>query len=355
MATPTAAHFVTRATAFALIAMLVQADVVTAQEGGVSRVSADTVVSAAMQSGASRPGLMMDATVAVDLGGGMTAIARPWAWQRPNATSTFQWYQLQLRYQSRTRVPVRVDAGIITSPLGLATLQQRADLNPTVTPVPYYVGRIPRIENTFDDLQMMSAGYPLGAIVSTSGAWWDLRGGVTDSSPTRPRAPLEDDQNPAMPQVIAGGGITPRAGTRIGVGLAHGGYRKAAAGVSKGTATVLTLEGEYTVNHTRLSGEWVRNNFSSAESSAIARAFYFQAVQTITPRLFGAARISRIDPPVLFPDGSETDRRIAEFTAGYRITRAWTVRGGYLRERDYLASAWDNQATVSIVWARRWY
>lgn len=341
--------------AVALVAMLLPASPITAQEAVTPRISADTVVSASMLSGASRPGVMVDATVAVDLGGGMTAIARPWTWRRPNATATFQWYQLQLRYQSRTRVPVRVDAGIITSPLGLGTLQQRADLNPTITPVPYYVGRMPRFDNTIDDLQMMSAGYPLGAIVSTSGTWWDLRGGVTDSSPARPRAPLEDHQHSAMAQVIAGGGITPRAGTRIGVGLARGGYRKAAAGVSKATATVLNLEGEYTINHTRLSGEWVRNHFGSPGSSSVARAFYAQAVQTITPRLFGAARIARIDPPVLFANGSETDRRIAEFTAGYRLTREWTVRGGYVRERAYLASAWDNQAAVSIVWARRWY
>lgn len=354
MAARMPSRFVMRATTWAFVTLLVPAGVVTAQQAVTARVSADTVVSASMLSGNSRPGVMVDATVAVHLGGGMTAIARPWTWRRPNATATFQWYQLQLRYQSRTRVPVRVDAGIITSPLGLGTLQQRADLNPTIAPVPYYVGRLPRIEDTFDDLQMMSAGYPLGAIVSASGTWWDLRGGVTDSSPARPRAPLEDDQNPAMAQVIAGGGITPRAGARIGVGIARGGYRKAAPGVSQATATVLNLEGEYTINHTRLSGEWVRNHFSSPGSSSIARAFYAQAVHTITPRLFGAARIARIDPPVL-PDGSETDRRIAEFTAGYRLTREWTLRGGYLRQRDYRGRAWDNQAAVSVVWAKRWY
>ena len=64
-------------------------------------------------------------------------------------------------------MPVRVDAGIITSPLGLNTLQQRADLNPTISPVFYYVGPLPRFETTFDGLKTMSAGYPLGAIVST--------------------------------------------------------------------------------------------------------------------------------------------------------------------------------------------
>jgi hypothetical protein len=99
----------------------------------------------------------------------------------------------------------------------------------------------------------------------------------------------------------------------------------------------------------------VRTQFSTPVSATTARAFYAQAVQTITPRLFGAARIAHIDPPILFPDASDTDRRIAEFTAGYRLTREWTLRGGYVRERDYLASAWDNQAAISVVWAKRWY
>lgn len=339
----------------AFLASMLQVGVAAGQEARPSRLSADTVVSASMLSDAPRPGAMVDATIALDLGRGLTVIARPWAWRRPNATLTFQWYQLQVRYQSRTRLPVRVDAGIITSPLGLATLQQRADLNPTIAPVPYYVGRLPRIENTFDNLQMMSAGYPLGAIVSTSGGWWDLRGGVTDSSPARPRGPLRGGRHPAMAQVIAGAGITPRAGLRLGVGLARGGYRKGTAEVAKGVATVLTLEGEYTINHTRLSGEWVRNRFGSPASALTARAFYAQAVQTITPRLFGAARIARIDPPTLFPDASDTDRRVVELTAGYRLTREWTLRGGYLRERNYLASVWDHQAAVSVVWAKRWY
>jgi hypothetical protein len=338
-----------------VVTSVLHAGAAAAQESVRPRVSADTVVSASMLSGASRPGAMVDATVAVDLGHGLTAIARPWAWRRPNATATFQWYQLQLRYQSRSRLPVRVDAGIITSPLGLGTLQQRADLNPTISTIPYYVGRLPRFELTFDDLQMMSAGYPLGAIVTTSGARWDVRGGVTDSTPARPRAALEDGQRPAMAQVIAGGGISPRAGMRIGLGLARGGYRKAAPGVPRGIATVLNLEAEYTINQTRLSGEWVQNRFSSSVTSSTARAFYAQMVQTITPRLFGAARLARIDPPRLFPDGSETDRRIAEFTAGYRLTREWTLRGGYLRERGYLTNVWDNQAAVSVVWAKRWY
>jgi hypothetical protein len=326
-----------------------------AQESVTSRVSADTALSATMFSSNKHVAGMFDATVSMDVGRGFTAIARPWAWKRPDGTSTFEWYQLQVRYQSRTRVPVRVDAGIITSPLGLSTLQQRADLNPTMSPVFYYVAPLPRFDVTFDGLNMMSAGYPLGAMVATSGARWDLRGGVTDSTPARPRVELKSGQRPAMAQLVLGGGFTPRAGLRIGAGFAHGPYRKAAGTIPAASATILTLEGEFAFNQTRLSGEIVRDRFGTTPGPSIAQSFYLQGVQTITPRLFGAARVARAEPPPLFISGIRANRTTVELTAGYRLTREWTVRIGYYGDHRYLATGWDNQAGVSLVWARRWY
>ena len=248
---------------------------------------------------------------------------------------------------------------MITSPLGLSTLQQRADLNPTIAPVFYYVIPLPRFDTTFDGLNMMSAGYPLGAIAATSGARWDLRGGVTDGTPARPRVELKSDQRPAMPQLVLGGGFTPRAGTRIGAGFAHGRYRNATATAPAADATVFNLEGEYAFNHTRLSGEWVRNRFGIASGPAVAHAFYVQGVQTITPRIFGAARVARtLTPPIIFGALRPTTVfTTAELTVGYRVTRDFTVRGGYYGQRPYgrppsIVTNWSNQAAVSIVWAR---
>ena len=327
-----------------------------AQESGPARVSADTAVSVTMLSSYKHVAGMFDATVSAEIGKGLSAIARPWVWKRPDGTSTFQMYQLQGRYQSRTRLPVRIDAGVITSPLGLSTLQQRSDLNPTISPVFYYVIPLPRFDTTFDGLQMMSAGYPLGAIVTTSGARWDLRGGVTDSTPARLRTELKRHQRSPMPQLVLGGGFTPRAGMRVGAGFATGRYRKATAALPDARATVFNLEGEYAFNRTRLSGEWVRDRFGSTTGPTSARSFYLQGVQAITPRVFGAARVARLRTPPLFP-GHAVRRTwtTAELTAGYRVTREWTVRGGYYGQRPYGALDWDHRAAVSIVWGKRWY
>lgn len=326
-----------------------------AQEAAPARVSAETVVSASMFSGNDRPAAIVDTTARLEIGRGATLVVRPWAWRRPDATFTAQWYQLQLRYQSRTRIPVRVDAGIITSPLGLNTLQMRADLNPTIAPVFYYVAPLPRFETTFNGLNAISAGYPLGAIVSASGSRWDLRGGVTDATPARARAPGKSGQAPAMAQAILGGGISPAAGVRLGIGFAHGGYRRADGSVPRGTATVFNLEAEYAFNQTRLSGEWVYDRFRAAPQTFSARSFYAQAVQTITPRIFGAGRLARTEAPPFFVSGIAADRTTLELAAGYRLTREWTLRGGYFRDRSYLAPEWDNQAALSVVWAKRWY
>jgi hypothetical protein len=337
------------------LALLTAGGSAQAQESSVARVSAETVVSTSMLSGNDRPGAMFDATARVEVGRGASLIIRPWAWRRPDATWTAQWYQLQLRYQARTRIPLRFDAGIITSPLGLNTLQMRADLNPTIAPVFYYVVPLPRFEAPFERLNAITAGYPLGAIVSASGARWDIRGGILDSTPARPRAPGKSDQPPAMAQAILGGGVTPAPGIRIGAGFAHGGYRRATATTPAASATVFNIEGEYAFNQTRLSGEWVQDRFRAAPRTYIARSFYAQAVQTITPRLFGAGRVVRTVAPPFFVSGVVADRTTVELTAGYRLTTEWTFRGGYIQERPYLASEWDHQAAVSIVWAKRWY
>ena len=344
-----------RSAAVCSLAVWASSSAALAQESRDARVSAETVVSASMFSGNDRPGLMFDLTGRIEMGHGATFVIRPWAWRRPDATWTAQWYQLQLRYQTRTRVPVRLDAGIITSPLGLNTLQMRADLNPNISPVFYYVVPLPRFEASFDRLTALSAGYPLGAMASASGTRWDVRGGVIDGTPARPRAPGKSNQPPAMAQLILGGGITPIAGLRFGAGFAHGDYRRATATTPKGTATVVNLEAEYAFNQTRLSGEWVLDRFTTAPRTVQAQSIYVQGVQTITARIFGAARLVRTESPPFFLSDFVSHRTTIDVTAGYRVTTDWTVRGGYFREKPYVGPDWDNQAAVSIVWAKRWY
>jgi hypothetical protein len=273
----------------------------------------------------------------------------------------FEMYQLQLRYVSSTRVPFRLDAGIIPSPLGLATLELQPHRNPLIGAPFYYFSPLPAADGGRDRLNLLSGGYPLGAIVSASGTWWDARGGVTDGTPARPRSVFSGSRPTAAPQLVLGGGLSPFTGLRVGAGFATGRYRPRTT-LANGSildaqrAAVFNLEGEYAVGHTRFSGEWVRNQFDTPAGAAVARGFNVQASHTVSPRIFAAARATRVTAPVVTtPVEVRRTSTAFEATLGYRLTTELTVRGGYQRERSYTATGWRNAAVASIVWAERWW
>ncbi len=346
-----------------------------AQQQEPGRASVEAVAAVSTFSSWSQPALILDGTATVRLGAGSVALIRPWVWKRPDGSWTAEWYQLQVRYQTDTRIPFRIDAGVMPSPLGLATLEFRPDLNPTVSPPFYYFIPLPRFDTTYDGVQLMSSGYPLGAIVSASGVRWDARGGMTTASPALSRGELKSGEPAAMPQIVFGGGVTPRAGLRIGAGFAHGRYRDAKTLVVQGAdsgyapgvatdpqpitiapqadATVTNVELEYAFGHTRLKGEWVWDRFETTTKPAVARGFYVQGTQTFTPRWFGSARVTSVDAPG--PSPSRSRATVGEAIAGYRLTPGITLRGGYYADRYYQAPSWDHELCVSLVWFGRWH
>jgi hypothetical protein len=100
----------------------------------------------------------------------------------------------------------------------------------------------------------------------------------------------------------------------------------------------------------------VRNRFDTPRGSAVARGFNVQAVQTLTPRLFAASRVTRVSTPVAtVPVPVLRSSTAFEATLGFRLSPELTVRGGYQRERGYQDAAWSNAAVMSLVWAERWW
>ncbi len=362
----------------------------------VGRVAVEAVASAKITSATvNDPFMIFDAVSTIRVGRGWDAVVRPWARRMPGGDWGAEMYQLQLRYTSSTRVPFRVDAGIISSPVGLATLELRPDRNPTIDVPFYYYMPLPSFDARADRVTLMSGGYPLGAIVSASGARWDVRGGVTDATPGRPSNVFSRSRSVA-PQVVGGAGLTPVAGLRTGVGIAHGRYRAAsptgtggsvaaadaapfsaeaeyATGFADGgygaasstgaggpgpaaDATVFNVEGEYAIGYTRIAGEWIVSRFETTVSPAVARGFNLQAVQTLTPRWFVAARAVRVSSPVLA--GPAPGRRTGastEGTLGYRLSPEITLRGGYQGSRSMYRPGWDHALAVSAVWSQRWW
>jgi hypothetical protein len=308
------------------------------------------------------PFLFFDLTTTMRVNDSLDVIVRPYARRLPGGDWDALLYQAQIRYQPIDRM--RIEAGILSSPIGMGPLEMRQDLNPAVASPFYYFGPLPRFDSQQDRVQVLSGGYPLGAMVSSSGTWWDVRGGVLDGTPARYRKVFASNNPSPAPQLVAGAGVTPRPGIRLGMAVAHGAYRdqddadyyNADYALPDADATVFTVEGEFAVHYTRITGEWVRDRFESPLSPAITRGFYIQGVQTLTPRLFAVSRITRSSTPVLI--GTERvrwTRGAFELSAGYRLTNDWILKGGYEASRRYGVTDWDHAVTASIVWAKRWF
>jgi hypothetical protein len=346
------------------------------------RIAMEAVASISVSSADDgEPFLMFDQISTVGVGRGWDVIVRPWARRMPAGDWSAEMYQLQMRYTSSTRIPFRFDAGVISSPLGLATLELKADQNPTIGAPFYYFVPLPPFDGNFDRVTIMSGGYPLGAIVTASGAHWDLRGGMTDATPARARSVFSSSKAPAAPQFVVGGGVTPATGLRFGAGLASGRYRvdavaqktmvvpderyplaTAANVIPRGTpipdetATVFNVEGEYAVGYTRVSGELIVDRFETLISPAVARAFNLVAVRTLTPRWFTAGRIVGASTPILTtPMPVRRVGKTAEATIGYRVTPTITLRAAYQGSKGFSAATWTHAVAVSTVWAQRWW
>ena len=310
------------------------------------------------------PFVVLDATATVRMTGTLDVIVRPWIRRLPGGDWSKEMYQLQVRYQPATRVPLRIDAGIIASPLGIIALEMRPDRNPFIGSPSYYFSPLPSFDGQFDRVQLLSGGYPLGAMASLSGQKWDARGGVTDGTPARNRKMMSSNRPPAEPQLVAGGGVTPSPGLRLGAGYAHGIYRAQTTPASTSpvppteaaSATVFNLEGEYAVGYTRIAGEWIVDRFETATTPAIARGYLLEAVRTLSPRWYVGGRTTRASTPV-FSAGTRVRRSngTADITVGYRLTPEVLIKAGYQGSRAYTRTDWDHAAAVSLVFAQRFW
>ena len=335
-----------------------------AAQNAVGRMAIEAVAAASTSSRAwDDPFVFLDLATTVRLSDTVDVIVRPYARRLPGGDWDALFYQAQIRYQPMAGV--RLDAGIISSPLGLGTLELRQDLNPSVGSPFYYFGSLPLFDRYADRVQILAGGYPIGAVLSVSGTRWDARAGVTDGTPARYRKIFANDGPSPAAQFIAGAGFTPITGLRFGAGLAAGKYRNAEDDyygtpeppISEDqNAIVFNLEAEYAVRYTRLSGEWVRDRFNSATAPAVSRGFYMQAVQTLSPRLFASSRLTRASTPVLLPVGRvRWARTAAEVTAGFRLTPELTLKGGYEASRRFGVADWSHAAVFSVVVGKRWF
>jgi len=329
-----------------------------------SRLALDAVVAADADVGSDvtrEPTAWFDLFAAYRLWEGVDVRARPVVFRRSfNGTWQGQMYELALRYERPGAVGLRVDAGQFSSPIGLGILENRPNVNPVISQHSTLYLPVPRFEPGSPTTYLLAAAYPVGAQVTLSGSWWDARAAVTDSSPVRGRPFFGDNKPPRLANIVAGGGVTPHIGLRVGGAFARGPYAAASEvrDPAKGdrTATVAQVEGEWSFGYTRLAGEWLWTWRETAVDDARVHGGWVEVTQTLRPRWFVAARYD--DQRTWWtsqPDGGarvEGYRRF-ESTLGYRLTADLTLRASYLTRKGYVVGFWDDQALGSIVFARK--
>jgi hypothetical protein len=200
-----------------------------AQQSRPSRLAIDTVAtidSALDNNGNDATNLVIDAFVSVDLGGGLEVISWPIAQRR---AVTGEWshdvWIAALRYERRGPVGIRIEGGLLPSPIGLANLTvRRAHLNPTISQPSLLFSPLPSLGDGQPRPNLLGAIYPFGGQITVSGSRWDARAALLDTSPLRRRGVFVDPKPPRFANLVIGGGVTPFVGFRVGASVTHGGW-----------------------------------------------------------------------------------------------------------------------------------
>ena len=331
-----------------------------AQQARPSVLAIDTVAAIDYATGFNSDystGVIFDSVISASIGRGFEAIVRPYVQRLGSGEWNRQIWIAAVRYERHGPVRLRVDAGLIPSPMGLANLTLRPHLNPTIAqPSSLFTG-LPPLDVRAPRTTLLGALYPYGAQVTVSGARWDARAGLIDTSPMRSRRVFAQTNPPRFTNVVAGAGVTPLIGWRTGISVGHGGWLRAGetpTATEDRDATVVTLETEFSIAYTKVAGEWVRDSVDTSLGRRIASGWFVQGHQTVAPRWFVAGRVERMSAPVLPPLAGRQDFTGVEEILGFRATPDITLRIGHRARRVFGAPEFDHQGTISIVWWRRW-
>ena len=335
---------------------------VAAQQAQPSRLAIDTAAAfdeAVDGSGNWGAGVILDAVASFDLGHGFEALARPFVQRLANGEWNRQVWVAALRYQRAGRVGLRVDAGLIPPPVGLTNLTLRPHLNPTISQFASLFVPLPTVAPGAPRLNLLGGIYPYGANVTVSASHWDARVAIIDTSPLRARRIFAQSNPPQFANVVVGGGVTPFVGLRVGASVTRGGYQRAGespAATADRSATVITVESEFSVRYTRMSAEWVRDVVETGSGDKVASGWWLQAQQTLAPRWFAAARVERMASPAgALATPQELHFTGFEETIGFRLTPDLTLRAGHRARRGFFTTTLDNQIATSVVWWKRWW
>jgi len=339
-----------------LVALLAAPVPAAAQSSGTRAAMFDTVVGVQdyfADDGKWATQFIVDSFTSVELAPRLQVSFRPLLWRKADGETEAFVDHLSLRYEFRKGPSWRIEAGKFPSPIGLGMTENRASTNDGLLWChrPYY-GYLPSVGTGSPSHALVSAVYPVGVLVNTSGDHWDARAALVDRAPTD--IWYYEEEVPRRANGIAGAGISPVQGLRFGVAGAWG-----RSGDDEGSEayTMVNVEGEYAFAYTRISGEWTRDVFETHAGEVTVSGWTLQAKQTLTPRVFVHSRFSTVESPEAITYSQYADRRFwtADSTVGILIDPEVTLRVGHAALHGWGAAAVDHQFGVSLIWSKRWW
>jgi hypothetical protein len=348
---------------FLFSTLLLAASVANAQLARPATVAIDSSIALdrtqIISSGDYSSGVTMDGVMSVGMGAGFEGIFRPWVQKSPTGEWNRQIWVAAVRYERPGPIGLRVDAGLIPSPIGLANMMLRPQLNPTVSLPASLFQSLPVVELGQPRTTLLGAVYAYGANASISGRHWDARAAFIDTSPLRTRRIFAHTNPPRFNNVVVGAGLTPVIGVRVGGSVTRGGWERAGESpliTQNRDATIVTIESEVSYRYSRLLGEWVRDTIETGAGTVVASGWFVQGQQTITARWFAAMRAERMAAPALSPLAMLDTQYLngVEETVGYRLTPELTIRADHRARRTFGRPTFDQQIAVSAVWWKRW-
>jgi hypothetical protein len=343
------------------IVMLLTAAPAAAQQAKPAVLSIDSAADVDVtvdEQGNEVTGVFLDSLVAGTFGHNVQGIVRPQV-QRLGASGEWnrQIWVAEMRYERPGPVAFRVEGGYIPSPIGLANLTLRPQLNPTIAQPAELFTSIPSLEIRGPRVNLLGGIYPLGAQASLSATHWDTRVAVIDTSPLRIRRVFSPVNPPRFANLVFGGGVTPFVGFRVGASLTHGGWLRAGespAITADRSANLVTIESELAFRHTSLAGEWVHDALDTSLGTRAASGWYVQGAQALAPRWFVAGRVDRIHTTLPLGTDVEQQFKATEQTLGFRLTPEITLRVSHRMREAFGGTTWDHTGAFSVVWYRRW-
>ena len=348
---------------FLFSTLLLAANVANAQLARPATVAIDSSIAIdrtqLVSSGDYSSGVTMDGVMSIGMGAGFEGIFRPWVQKSPTGEWNRQIWVAAVRYERPGPIGLRVDAGLIPSPIGLANMMLRPQLNPTVSLPASLFQSLPVVELGQPRTTLLGAVYAYGANASISGRHWDARAAFIDTSPLRTRRIFAHTNPPRFNNVVVGAGVTPVIGVRVGGSVTRGGWERAGESpliTQNRDATIVTIESEVSYRYSRLLGEWVRDTIETGAGNVVASGWFVQGQQTITARWFAAMRVERMAAPALTPMVILDTQYLngVEETIGYRLTPELTIRADHRARRTFGRPTFDQQIAVSAVWWKRW-